>query len=433
MKVPVQLYVRARLEDGSYPYLKAAMLPNGHVRPGYAINSGRAVKIVNGVYQLRYRRDGKRVWEAVGTEADVALLRLRKKIREFEDAELCPPPTPVAAPAHPLHLPTVVQKRPLATCITKYLTEIKEHREPKTYAAYRSGLLSFACDLFANKDDLTLESLGKLTSEMFIEDLNRDHALAWIAALRRGGNQPRTLYNRAHNLNIFMHHFGLPSLLNKKDKPKFTEKKVRAYNQVELAKMFDAASEDEADLLYFLLCTGARDGDASFACWTDLDLVAKSYTVTEHLDLGYRPKDKEEGSLPIPDLLVERMMARRKRYPKTRLIFETSKGKPECHMLRIIKSLALRAGVNCGECLNRKGKSCAKHPVCKHAVLHKMRKTFATTVHHNGMPAKTVQRYLRHSDLNSTLRYLADQPEEQVRSTINSTFVAGGISARSAA
>ena len=314
----------------------------------------------------------------------------------------------------------------------KYLAEIKEHRETKTYAAYRSGLLSFAEHLLSTKD-LTLESLGKITSSVCIEDLNRDHALAWIAALRRSGNQPRTLYNRAHNLNIFMHHFGLPSLLNKKDKPKFTEKKVRAYNQVELAKMFDAAGEDEADLLYFLLCTGARDGDASFACWTDLDLVAKSYTVTEHLDLGYRPKDKEEGSLPIPDLLVERMKARRKRYPKTQLIFETSKAKPERHMLRIIKDLALRAGVNCGECVNKKGKSCAKYPVCKHVILHKARKTFATTVHHNGMPAKTVQRYLRHSDLASTLRYLADQPEEQVRATINSTFVAGGISARTAA
>jgi hypothetical protein len=29
MKVPVQV----RLEDGSYPYLKAAMLTNGHVAP----------------------------------------------------------------------------------------------------------------------------------------------------------------------------------------------------------------------------------------------------------------------------------------------------------------------------------------------------------------------------------------------------------------
>lgn len=281
--------------------------------------------------------------------------------------------------------------------------------------------------------DLTCEMLEKVTSPVCVEDLTREDALAWIGALRRSGNQPRTLYNRAHNLNIFMHHFGLPSLLGKKDKPKFTQKQVRAYNVSELSKMFDAATEDEADLLYFLLCTGAREGDASCACWTDLDLVARSYTVTEHLDLGYRPKDKEEGSLPIPDLLVERMKVRRQRYPRTRMIFGSPEGKPERHMLRIIKGLALRAGVNCGECVNKQGKSCTEYPVCKHVILHKMRKTFATTVHNNGMPAKTVQRYLRHSDLSSTLRYLADQPEEQVRATINSTFVSRGISVRPAA
>jgi hypothetical protein len=40
MKVPVQLYVQAKMGDGSHPCLKAAMLPNGPVRPGYAIKEG---------------------------------------------------------------------------------------------------------------------------------------------------------------------------------------------------------------------------------------------------------------------------------------------------------------------------------------------------------------------------------------------------------
>src|SRR5215469_15922335 len=115
MKVPVQLYVRVRLEDGSYPYLKAAMLPNGHVRSGYAINAGRAVKIDNGVYQLRYKRDSKRIWEAVGSKADVALLKLRKKIREFEDAELCHTPTPTPAHDRSQHQTTSRQNRVLTT------------------------------------------------------------------------------------------------------------------------------------------------------------------------------------------------------------------------------------------------------------------------------------------------------------------------------
>jgi integrase/recombinase XerD len=85
MRQPVQLYIRVRLDDGSYPYLKAVILKNGHVRHGYAVNAGREIKVPGGTYNLRYQRDGRRVWEPVGSEPDVALLALRRKVRELED------------------------------------------------------------------------------------------------------------------------------------------------------------------------------------------------------------------------------------------------------------------------------------------------------------------------------------------------------------
>src|SRR6185437_14876648 len=116
MKSPVQLYIRVRLEDGSYPYLRAAMQSNGHVRAGYVINASRAVKVTHGVYQLRYQRDGKRVWEPVGTKADVALLALRRKLREFEDGELGLTSTPPPALPGERHAQSALRspsKRPL--------------------------------------------------------------------------------------------------------------------------------------------------------------------------------------------------------------------------------------------------------------------------------------------------------------------------------
>jgi len=119
--------------------------------------------------------------------------------------------------------------------------------------------------------------------------------------------------------------------------------------------MFSHATQDESDLLHFLLCTGAREQEAQYACWSDVDLERKTYTVTEHLDLGYRPKDKEEGTLPIPDLLVDVLVSRRKRNPGKRLIFPGKRGKPNGHALRIVKRLALRAGVNCGSVCEQEG------------------------------------------------------------------------------
>jgi integrase len=325
-----------------------------------------------------------------------------------------------------------ITKRPFIAAVTEYLAEIKEHREAKTYAAYSKSMLSFAESVLREKE-LTSESFLAIESKLSIEDLARTHALAWIAGLRKNGNQPRTLRNRATHLNTFVRHFGLPSLLTGNDKPKYTKKKVLAYNEQVLAKMFEHATEDEKDLLYFFLCSGGREGDVSAVCWSDVDLTQKLYKVTEHLDLGYRPKDKEEEPLPIPDLLVERLRARRKRHPRTRLIFGTAKGKRDGHMLRTIKELALRAGANCCECVNKKGESCIEYPVCKQVILHRLRKTFASTLHQNGLPARTIQRYLRHSDLATTLAYLADQPDEHVRETINATFVPSGIRFKSAA
>jgi integrase/recombinase XerD len=102
--------------------------------------------------------------------------------------------------------------------------------------------------------------------------------------------------------------------------------------------------------------------------------TGKTYKVTEHLDLGFRPRDKEEETVPIPDLLVDILTRRRLRHPRTRLIFPGRNGKPNGHAQRVIKGLALRAGVNCGGCTNKKKQSCATHPVGRHVLLHKMQR-----------------------------------------------------------
>jgi integrase len=51
-------------------------------------------------------------------------------------------------------------------------------------------------------------------------------------------------------------------------------------------------------------------------------------------------------------------------------------------------------------------------PVCKHVILHTMRKTYASMLHKNGVSARTLMRYLRHSDLETTLAYLADDEDD---------------------
>jgi integrase/recombinase XerD len=420
MKSPVQLYLRVRLTDGTYPYLKPAYASNGHLRANYAMHKGRAAYFPGSTYYLRYQRGGKRVWEPAGDQPSTALAALQRKVLALGEpgAESPTPTVPVSIPIGD------TPKRLLADCVATYIAETEEHKSAKTLAAYRLTVFEFCAVLTRTSlKDVAREDFIKNIASVgiYIEDITREDILRYSAALGKKGCAPRTIRNRIDHLQIFLHQFKIPSLLTGKDLPKYTDKKVRAYNPLELGKLFGHATADESDLLHFLLCTGAREREAQYVCWSDVDLERKTYTVTEHLDLGYRPKDKEEGTLPIPDLLTNVLSERRKRNPSDRLIFPGKRGKPNGHALRIVKRLALRAGVNCGQCVNKKGQSCS-HPVCRHILLHKMRKTFASTLHHKGLPAQTLQRYLRHSDLSTTLAYIADQPDDQVRETINSTF-----------
>jgi integrase/recombinase XerD len=118
-------------------------------------------------------------------------------------------------------------------------------------------------------------------------------------------------------------------LLSKKkgDMPKFTKKNVRKYGDSVLDRMFEHATLDESDLLNVFLESGVREQEGKYACWPDVDFDAKTYSITEHLDLGFLPKDSEEGTIRISDSLIETLRARRKRYPTGRLIFPGPNGR----------------------------------------------------------------------------------------------------------
>jgi len=287
LKTPVSLYLRVRSANGGWTYARAVIAKNRQIRPLFAVVGGQPTHCPEGVYHLRYRLGGKRIWEPVGSSASLAQVALQRKALEFQaDALGIPiaatPAMPTAPTALATHPPTISDgppKRRLTECVTSYLAETKDHKSKRTSAAYMKTLGLFA----------------EAVKREHIEDITREDILEFKSYLAKRGNEPRTVRNRIDFFQIFLHHFGLPSLLKGKDLPKYTKKKVRAYNEIELGKMFSHACEDETDLLQFLLCTGVREQEAKYACWCDVDLVTKIYKVTEHLDLGFTPKDKEEG------------------------------------------------------------------------------------------------------------------------------------------
>lgn len=398
----VRLYIRIRLTTGKRVYADPAYASNGRIKPFYAVIGDKLEHHPEGVYHLRYAKAGKRMWKSVGTDAYAAITAQIKTEKAL------------AAKAAGVTVvedvgPDCPSGRDFAKALAEYLSEVKAARAKNTYIAYKH----------------TLRQFEETCTKKAIEALDRGDVLRFIGVLRDEGAAPRTISNKMTYLKTFFLHYQLGWPLLKTDRIKYTEKTVEAYSTEELNTLFAAANREEADRFQFLLCTGVREQEAVHATWADVDFNRKKFHVREKRDhLAFTPKDHEERSIPIPDSLVDLLQARRKRLPDARLIFPASDEKLDYHFLRILQDLAFRAGLNCGECFNKKGQCCSNRAMCHHWGLHRCRKTFATMHHEAGVSVRTIQRWLGHSSLDTTLRYLAgsDDGSERTRERVNSTF-----------
>ena len=84
--------------------------------------------------------------------------------------------------------------------------------------------------------------------------------------------------------------------------------------------------------------------------------------------------------------------------------------------------VARRAGLNCGECSTCIEGAGTESQECERWFLHKFRATFATMHLQAGVDLRTVQSWLGHKDLASTMRYLKPARGREVRERFNRTF-----------
>ena len=126
-------------------------------------------------------------------------------------------------------------------------------------------------------------------------------------------------------------------------------------------------------------------------------------------------KDSEERDIPFSDDLLEELEKRHKSYPQGALVIGTKHGKPNSKLLRTLKRLAARAKLNCGQCDGCKGRT----RECQSWTLHKFRRTYCTTLLRSGVDLRTVQAYMGHADLASTMRYLRPASSAEAQAKIN--------------
>jgi integrase/recombinase XerD len=242
----------------------------------------------------------------------------------------------------------------------------------------------------------------------FVEDISREDILKFITDCYKLGLGGRTVYDKLVVVLQMFKRYGRTKLIEKNDWPDYVEKIRPIYEPEEIQTLLGNADADEAIFLKFLLGSGFRDREAQHVTWRDLDFHNSVVRVIEKPIWGFKPKNWEERAVPLPTALIDqlrRFKERRKGLP-AQLVFPNSKGNPDSENDMIVKRVAERAKLNCGQCLTRHGNRCSEGPHCGHFFLHKFRHTFATEHLRHGVDIRTLQSWMGHRDIKSTMVYL---------------------------
>jgi integrase/recombinase XerD len=307
-----------------------------------------------------------------------------------------------------------INRVPIKVAIEKFL-ELKKGKAKTTHAAYELHLNQFS---------------KSLKHVRFLDQIDADTMRNFNAFMDSQGLSGKTRRNRLMTVVFMLKKSGLANPLPGDELPIVEEEAAVAYNDSELNKLFRGMSLDEKLLFNFFLGTGCREKEVVYASWKDLDLDRGVFHVRQKPDMGFTPKSHESREVPLPSALIE-LLRRAQKTPKhPRWIFVNGGSKPDSHMLRRFKELALRAGLNCGHCVTTQTKgegdarrkvevSCKDNPSCEHWYLHRLRKTCATRWQEEAIPVRTIQAWLAHKDLNTTQKYLGVTGVEKLRDKIN--------------
>src|ERR1017187_6566615 len=145
------------------------------------------------------------------------------------------------------------------------------------------------------------------------------------------------------------------------------------------------------------LMTGLREQEVVHLVWTDINFDLRVVRVTAKPTLAFYPKRWEEREVPITVQLAELLRNHPKR-TDSQFVFPSRTGNREQHMLDRCKAVAARAELDA-----------AKFD------LKTFRSTYATRMLRSGFDVRTVQHWMGHKSLETTMRYLVPATDVHTR------------------
>jgi integrase/recombinase XerD len=160
------------------------------------------------------------------------------------------------------------------------------------------------------------------------------------------------------------------------------------YTEDELASFFEVTTDREGELFSTFLLTGFREQEVAFLFWSDVNLKLRTIRVASKPHLRFSPKRWEEREIPIPVELAK-LLETRPHLHTERFVFPSLAGNREHKMSLKCKAVAERAGLD-----------------SERFDLTTFRSTYTTRMLRSGFDVRTVQHWMGHKSLETTMRYL---------------------------
>jgi integrase/recombinase XerD len=381
----------------------------GRVRRDHVRVAGRDELHAEGSYYLEYWSGGARSREAAGPDAFIAAEAARKKQAQLAAARsgLIELPAPVERPDRPR----------LKDALEKYSEYVRYHRSLRTFRTYRPILKSF----------------GDFCPKDFVDEVGRTELLDFATHCLKQGHGGKTVYNKLVVLAQLLKANGREKLLNAADWPSFVETVRPIFEDDELTALFNACSREEEIRFKFYLMSGFRDAEGRHLTWRDVDAKHSAVRVTAKPHWGFHPKNWEEREVPVPQKLIALLQGYKpaKAAPDDP-VFPSATGRPDGAMLEKLKAIAWRGKLNCGHCEtvhvlddgSRRTNRCASGPFCGRWFLHKFRHTYATRHLQDGIDIRTLQQWMGHRDIASTMVYLKGVRNSDIQVRLNKGSIA---------
>jgi integrase/recombinase XerD len=302
----------------------------------------------------------------------------------------------------------------IGAAIDEYLEYVRTQRSLRTYRTYRPTLNSLLRNSYA---------------KIYVDEVSREDILKFMSDCFNFGLGARTVYDKLVVVLQLFKRNGRTGLIETNDWPAYVDTIRPIYEPEEIEMMLQHAEPDEAMLIKFLVASGFRDREVRYLLWRDIDFRHSVVRVTAKPLWQFHPKNYEERVVPLPGVMIEQLQRLRvlRDAVASHLVFPNTRGKPDSLHIDVVKRVAHRAKLNCGQCVTKHGNKCADGPYCQRFFLHKFRHTFATEHLRHGVDIRTLQTWMGHRDIHSTMVYLKGMQSKDALAKVNAGSLASFI------